>query len=127
MLILDTHAFLWTLDGSDKLSAKARERIVAQPEELTLSHASIWEMAIKVQLGKLRLRKEFDPFVREHIEERAVTLLGIELSHIKTYRKLPLHHRDPFDRILAAQAIEEKAALISHDTVFDGYGVERIW
>lgn len=127
MILLDTQAFLWTLEGSERLSAKAAETVSAHPEELAISVAGLWEIAIKEQIGKLELAQPFEVFIREQVEGRELTLVGITSAHILRYHGLPLHHRDPFDRMLAAQALFEDAAVVSNDKALDPYGVRRIW
>ena len=126
-ILLDTHAFLWAAADAPQLSRKARACFVSEKNELLLSVASVWEMAIKTSLGKLRLDLPLDRLVRRGLSQPGVRLQHIELSHALRVRRLPFHHRDPFDRLLAAQALAEGVPLLSRDTAFDAYGVERIW
>ncbi len=126
-LLLDTHAFLWWVAGEDRLGVRAR-RAMADPEtECLLSLASVWEMAVKISLGKLRITGELGRFVSEHLAANAFRALPIDIRHAARVATLPFHHRDPFDRLLAAQAIEEAVGIVSADRVFAQYGVTRVW
>jgi len=126
-LLLDTHAFLWWVDDAPELSAAARRAIADVSNKCCLSVASCWEMAIKASLGKLKLAKTVERFVSEQVTANGFTLLNIELRHTAKVEKLPFHHRDPFDRLLIAQAMTEKLIIVSADSVFSGYGVKVIW
>lgn len=125
-VLLDTHAFLWFVTDDSRLSARAREA-VADAEEAWLSIASCWEMAIKVSIGKLTVATPIDRFLPEQLAANRVGLLHVELAHATRVAALPWHHRDPFDRLLAAQALGEKLAVVSSDPIFRKYGVKRIW
>jgi len=125
--LLDTHTFLWWVWDAPELSAKAR-KILANPEnECLLSLASSWEIAIKVSLGKLTLTSGVDRFIPEQLSVNGFRQLGLEFRHVARVATLPFHHRDPFDRLLLAQALEEKLAIVSADTVFQEYAVKRVW
>jgi PIN domain nuclease of toxin-antitoxin system len=124
-VLLDTHAFLWWCADAPELSKKARKTIGER--ECFLSHASVWEMAIKVSLGKLKMPGAFDRYVTEQMYANGFTEMEIGFRHISACAKLPWHHRDPFDRMLAAQAIGEGVAIVSGDPVFAEYGIRRIW
>jgi PIN domain nuclease of toxin-antitoxin system len=126
-VLLDTHAFLWWIDDAPSLSKKARAAISSPGNECLLSLASCWEMAIKVSLGKLRLPGAIERFIPEQLATNAIRQLTIDFRHVAKVATLPFHHRDPFDRLLAAQAIEEECAIVSADPVFRKYGVKRIW
>lgn len=126
-LLLDTHAFLWWVDDAPELTDAARGAIADANNQCYLSLASCWEMAIKSRLGKLRLAKPVERFVAEQLAANGFTLLNIELRHAAKVEKLPLHHRDPFDRLLIAQVIAEKLTVITADKVFSDYGVKVIW
>ena len=95
--------------------------------DLLLSRASGWEMAIKLSIGKLRLREPLRQILVEARAVSGITTLPIEEAHVLRVQHLPLHHRDPFDRLLAAQALEEGLMLVSRDAVFDAYAVPRVW
>lgn len=126
-LLLDTHAFLWWIDDARELSRKARAAIGSPENECLLSMASSWEMAIKVSNGKLRLPAAIERFVPEQLAANGIRQLAIEFRHVARVASLPFHHRDPFDRLIAAQALEEDCVIVSADTVFRRYGVKRIW
>jgi PIN domain nuclease of toxin-antitoxin system len=122
---VDTHALLWFHEGT--LEGKAHEAIADEDNECLVSHVSLWEMAIKMSLGKLRLDRTLERFTNEKIIDEQFSLLPIEPAHLNAVSTMPFHHRDPFDRLLAAQCLEEKLHLLSRDPVFDAYGVKRIW
>jgi len=126
-LLVDTHAFLWWIADDTSLSQKARDAIADPANECLLSAASAWEIAIKASLGKLALDEEVARFVPEQLALNAFGVLPVELGHALRVASLPFHHRDPFDRLLAAQALEEELPVVSADAVFRRYGVTRIW
>ena len=126
-LLLDTHAFLWWVEDAPRLSMKAREQIADASRPCFVSVASCWEMAIKSSLGKLRLALPVGDYVSHHVAENSFRLLPITLEHAAFVEPLPFHHRDPFDRLLAAQAVCEGLLLVSADPSFDAYGVQRLW
>ncbi len=126
-ILLDTHAFLWTAVGSAQLSANATNLFLETQNELYLSVASIWEIAIKSSLGKLTFHKPIESYILDLLQENAIQLLNIDFRHVMRVAVLPYHHRDPFDRLLVSQAIEEKIAILSCDVAFDAYGIERFW
>jgi len=123
-LLLDTHAFLWFVTGDKRLSRRARRAI--ESEEPLLSAASVWEMAIKVSLGRLVLPAPVDEYVAQKQAE-GFGMLSIDWPHAAAVEKLPFLHRDPFDRLLAAQALTERLPLVSSDPVFRQYGVKVVW
>lgn len=125
--ILDTHAFLWFIDGNPKLSGTARNIIETAENERLFSIASLWEITIKVSLGKLKVPLPFTKLIGEHVYGNAISILHIAPEHLDVLRALPFHHRDPFDRLLIAQSLSENLPLISHDEIFDGYGAQRYW
>ncbi|MCX7117435.1 MAG: type II toxin-antitoxin system VapC family toxin [Legionellales bacterium] len=126
-VLLDTHAFLWTATGAPQLSVLATEVFLDPQNELYLSVASIWEIAIKCSLGKLIFHTPIESYILDLLQENSIHLLSIDFRHVIRVSSLPFHHRDPFDRLLISQAIEEKIALLSCDSIFDNYGVERLW
>ncbi len=126
-LLLDTHTLLWFIAGSASLSAYARSLIEDVEHEKFVSIASIWETAIKVSIGKMTLSAPFDVLFPQQLQINGFELLPVKIEHTSVISALPFHHRDPFDRLLIAQAIEEKMNLISIDNVFDNYGVTRLW
>lgn len=126
-LLLDTHTFLWWADDSPQLGAAARKAIGDGGNECYLSLASCWELSIKSSLGKLRLVKPVERFVSEQLAANAFTLLGVEMRHVAKVAKMPFHHRDPFDRLLIAQATTEKLIIVTPDSAFADYGLKTLW
>ena len=123
-LLLDTHALLWALATPEKLPATARRAIQSADNEVHASVASAWEISVKVALGRL----EFDVTPLESaLAASGIELLGIELKHTARIATLPHHHRDPFDRLLVAQAIGESMTLVSRDRELAKYGVRLLW
>lgn len=125
--LLDTHTFIWFVENDPQLSPTARLLIEDATNELWLSIASVWEMAIKVNLKKLSLGMPFRQAITLRTSQNNIIILGIKLEHTFLIADFPLHHRDPFDRIIAAQSLVANLPLISVDTAFDPYGVTRIW
>lgn len=126
-LLLDTHAFLWFIMGSSNLSASARALIEDEASERFLSVASLWEMAIKVSLGKLTLSAPLDALIPQQLNLNGIDLLGIRVERAAVVSTLPFHHRDPFDRLIIAQATVEDMPVVSVDPAFDMYAVKRLW
>jgi PIN domain nuclease of toxin-antitoxin system len=125
-LLLDTHTALWWLDAPGKLGQRGYNLIAEPDNEVLISAIVPWEIAIKMNSGKMPPHVLATQFLKVLLEEE-FTFLQIHPLHAIRSGLLPFHHRDPFDRILAAQSLELGAPLISIDTVFDSYGVERIW
>lgn len=123
--LLDTHAFLWAASDPSRLSASATQ--ACQTGQLWLSVASLWEIAIKVQIGRLAIPTSLREFVNKHIGTGQISVLSIHARHALRQGELPLHHRDPFDRILAAQSLEEGLPLITCDPLLKPYPIERVW
>ena len=123
-ILFDTHAFLWFLEGDEKLSEGARQQLQSTENVVLLSVASYWEICIKISIGKLRLADGWQATIDLALEENAIGWLGIEKSHLKRIIELPWHHRDPFDRLLVAQAIEEGCSLCSSDSGLSAYSVD---
>jgi PIN domain nuclease of toxin-antitoxin system len=126
-LLLDTHAFLWFIAGNSSLSRKARVAIEDENNRILLSVASLWEIAIKVSLGKIRLSEPFDTLIPEQLTANGIELLDTSVDHTTLVTTMPFHHRDPIDRLIAAQARVEDLTLISIDEVFDVYEIVRLW
>jgi PIN domain nuclease of toxin-antitoxin system len=126
-LLLDTHVFLWWVNDDSNLTEAARRAISNTSNECHLSMASGWEMALKSSLGKLRLTKPIEAFVSDQLRANHFTLLNFEMRHMAKIEKLPFHHRDPFDRLLIAQAITDKLTLVAAEKVFADYGVKLLW
>lgn len=126
-LLLDTHAFLWFIMGSSNLSTNARALVEEVANEKFLSVASLWEMAIKLSIGKLTLSAPLDVLIPQQLSLNGIALLNIEIAHAAMVAALPFHHRDPFDRLLIAQAMVEKTPIVSVDAAFNAYPVTRLW
>jgi PIN domain nuclease of toxin-antitoxin system len=126
-LLLDTHVFIWLSLTPERLSQQVTDLLMDETNLWFLSLASVWEMQIKRQLGKLSLNLPLPELIASQQQTNGLQLLPIELNHIFTIENLPQFHRDPFDRLLIAQAITEQIPLLSIDTVFDHYPVQRLW
>ncbi len=126
-LILDTHTFLWFIFGDPQLSLTAVELLRDPVNEKLLSIASPWEVGIKVSAGKLTLSEPLEAYFDEQMKLNSVKMLPITLAHVACVSTLPLHHRDPFDRMLIAQSLMENIPIISADAAFDAYSVVRYW
>ena len=126
-ILLDTHAFLWWITDDQKLSSRAREVISDAENELFFSAASGWEISIKVQLGRLKLPEEPERFIPEQLRMNFIRSLPIQMRHALFVSTLPNHHRDPFDRMLVAQAQLEEMSIISADLQMSRYQIELIW
>jgi PIN domain nuclease of toxin-antitoxin system len=125
-LLLDTHAFLWLMAGDRRLSRPARRAVEDVEAELYLSAASVWEMAIKANLGRLQLPASVADYVQSKISG-GFQILPVEWMHAAAVEALPAHHRDPFDRLLAAQSLAEKIPLVTADPAFKAHGVTVVW
>jgi PIN domain nuclease of toxin-antitoxin system len=125
--LLDTHTFLWYIMDQAQMTGKILSIVNDRQNQIYVSHASLWEIAIKVSIGKLHLPKPFEQFVYDQIIQNNFRTLSIEPRHINVVVQLPLHHRDPFDRLLVAQASTENMQFISRDPIFDDYAVQRLW
>jgi PIN domain nuclease of toxin-antitoxin system len=126
-LLLDTHAFLWFVLNDPQLSAAARVEIADPANEVEVSPASYWELAIKIRLGKYSLSEPLDVFMERELAINQFRVLPIEPRHVAPLTSLPFHHRDPFDRLIIAQALTEQILVVSADAVFDLYQVARLW
>ncbi len=126
-LLLDTHAFLWWVGANRELSRRARSAISSGRNECFVSVASGWEIAIKVSLGTLKIEGTLDRFLPEQLAANAFQALPIDLKHCARAAALPFHHRDPIDRMLVAQALEDELAVVTADPVFARYGVKKVW
>jgi PIN domain nuclease of toxin-antitoxin system len=124
--LLDTHTFLWLATDDSQLTPAVRAVFIDSDQECFLSAASVWEMAIKSSLSKLVLATSLEHLVRGGLE-RGIRLLDVTCSHAYLVERLPFHHRDPFDRILVAQAMHEGMHVVSRDRQLDAYAVTRIW
>lgn len=126
-LLLDTHAFLWFITNDAQLSAVAKAQIADPKNEILVSPASYWETTIKVSLKKYPLSVPFETFITQGISGNGFLILPIEPKHGAVVATLPFHHKDPFDRLIVAQAMVEAIPLVSNDLQLDAYGITRIW
>lgn len=126
-LLLDTHTFLWFIEGSPRLSGHARMLIEDETNEIFLSVASLWELAIKISLGKLHLVQPFEILILQQLSLNNIMLLDITPRHASEVIALPFYHRDPFDRLLIAQSQVEQMPIVGNDPAFDLYPVTRLW
>lgn len=124
--LIDTHTFLWIINDSQQLSQLARSTVESDVD-LWLSSASLWEIAIKVGVKKLSLPEPLSNFLDQQLKHNEIDILVPTTKHFETVSKLPLHHRDPFDRLIVAQAITEGVSVISVDVALDFYDIQRLW
>jgi PIN domain nuclease of toxin-antitoxin system len=124
-VLLDTHTFLWAIASESRLSPQARRLIASS--ELWWSVGSLWEAIQKVQIGKLSLPTPAGTFLTSELSSNGVRLLPVSVGHVLRVESLPLHHRDPFDRLLIAQSIEEGWPIVTADPIFARYPVKVIW
>ena len=125
-LLLDTHIFIWWADQPEKLSPVSLSALQDEANELLLSVASVWEMQIKMQLGKLKVSLPFKELLKNQQEANDLTVLPIALTHVLTLDGLPFHHKDPFDRLLIAQSISEGLTVVTADSQFSAYSVKLL-
>jgi PIN domain nuclease of toxin-antitoxin system len=127
ILLLDTHAFLWFVLNDRQLSKVACDLITDPLNDVLIGPASYWEIAIKVSIGKYELPGSFESWIEHQIQVNEFEILPIKIAHAASIATLPFHHRDPFDRLLVAQALTEKIPIISGDVILDSYSVIRHW
>ena len=125
-LLLDTHIFIWWADQPEKLSPAALSALEDETNELLLSVASVWEMQIKIQLGKLKLSLPLKELVKNQQETNDLTVSPVALTHVLALDALPFHHKDPFDRLLIAQGILEGLTVVTADSQFSAYSVKLL-
>jgi PIN domain nuclease of toxin-antitoxin system len=126
-LLLDTHTMIWWVDQDHLLSPSSYAAIADPANDLLLSAGTIWEIAIKVGLAKLSLARPYRQWLSQAIADLGAAILPIPVEYADVQAGLPNHHRDPFDRLLIAQAMVENVWVVSNDDVFDRYGVVRLW
>ncbi len=126
-LLLDTHAFLWWLTDDERLSRRARRVIGDGANEVFVSAASAWEIAIKTRLGRVRLPEDVERYIPDQLEQNAFQVLPVRLGHALRVAALPDVHRDPFDRLLVAQALVESLAIVSGDRNVASYAARVVW
>ena len=125
-VLLDSHAFLWAISSQTKVSPRVRQ-IFTGPHDLLLSVVSMWEILIKTQIGKLRLPSAAGEYLLKQMARNHIEALPVNLDHVLRVESLPAHHRDPFDRLLIAQSLEEALPIVTADPVFSLYPVTTIW
>ena len=125
--LLDTHAVVWWAQGDARLSGRVRSLIENDTRDIGLSVVSAWELQIKQSIGKLELSAPASSLFTKLVVEQSFSLFRLELDHIATLSTLANHHRDPFDRVLVAQAISEECTLVTKDSVLAKYGVKTYW
>ena len=126
-LLIDTHTFLWAIGDVGRLSRTSRNLIQDGNNEVFLSTGSLWEIAIKISNGKLTIGGDFETFIPLQLTLNQFIVLKATLRHYATVITLPHHHRDPFDRLIIAQALSDSLPIVSIDDKFDAYGVQRLW
>jgi PIN domain nuclease of toxin-antitoxin system len=126
-VLVDTHTFIWALLHDHRLSARAKQVLRSDENELVYSLVSLWEIAIKMKTGKLNTLGSSVTYVRDEMENYSMQLLPIRYEHVLALETLPAHHSDPFDRLLIAQAITESLPILTHDAVFAAYPVKVLW
>lgn len=126
-LLLDSHAIIWAVDRPARLGPQAAAGLVDASNELLVSSATIWEVAIKVGLGKLALTMPYRQWMTLAIHDLGLEVLSITVDYADVQAKLPVYHRDPFDRLLVAQATVDHLTVVSNDSVFDRHGIPRLW
>jgi len=126
-LLLDTHSFIWWANTPEKLSKESLAACQNKDNVLVLSAVSVWEMQIKIQLGKLKLKSPLKNLVELQQQTNDLRILPVELDHVLALSELPTHHKDPFDRLLVAQAKVEEMSLVSADKMVHKYPVQILW
>ena len=126
-LLIDAHSVIWAVDNPAELGPQAVLALLDTNNELLMGAGTLWELAIKVGLGKLTLSLPFKQWMTQAIADLGLLILPITIDHADVQTHLKMHHRDPFDRLLVAQASVEHMQVVSADVIFDQYGVPRIW
>ena len=126
-ILIDTHALLWLITGDKQLSAKSSQIFSDTDNELFFSMASFWEICIKVSIGKLQLSDNWDTLIKDELTYNSIKLLPISEPHCLQVIQFPFYHRDPFDRLIIAQAVVEEMQIMTADNIFSQYEVKTIW
>lgn len=126
-LLLDTHSMYWYIEDDPQLSGRARTLIQDASNEILVSPASYWEIAIKISIGNYVLKVPYETFWRNGIDGNGFQILPIEVAHTAALLTMPYHHKDPFDRLMIAQAQVEDVPMVSGDAILNAYGTRRIW
>jgi len=124
-ILIDTHVLLWGIQDEARVSSRVRALLPAA--DVWISVASLWEIITKVQIGKLVLPAPVGDYLAQKLKMNGVSVLPLTFDHVRRLEEIPLHHRDPFDRILIAQSLEEKLPLVSADPHFEKYPIQLIW
>jgi PIN domain nuclease of toxin-antitoxin system len=125
--LIDANVLLWALTDHSRLSTNAARVLDDPSNQLFFSVAGLWELVIKTQIGKLKLPHPAAEFLKQELVDLQIPVLPIEVRHVVRLERLPMHHRDPFDRVLIAQALEEDLTIVSSDRIFRRYSVELVW
>lgn len=126
-ILLDTHTLIWALDDPTQLSGAATTALQDPANDLLLSAATVWELAIKIGQKKLTLSLPYRDWMTKAIADLTLTLLPVTVDYADRQANLPFHHKDPFDRLIIAQALVETVPVVCADAIFDAYGVSRVW
>ena len=126
-LLIDTHAFISWDENPVRLGSRARAACLNSGNELWLSVASVWEIQIKTMLGRLALRKPLKHLIDDQVKQNGILILPVKFDHVLRLESLPARHKDPFDRLLVAQALEENCVLVSHEPMIAQYPVTTVW
>jgi PIN domain nuclease of toxin-antitoxin system len=126
-ILLDTHVFIWSITAPEKITPRAQQVFYDSDNVLHVSLISLWEIVIKERIGKLKLSIDLEQFVAEQQRINGVQILPFEFGHLLKLADLPLHHNDPFDRALIAQAAAEDLTIVTRDAVFNQYPVSTLW
>ena len=125
--LIDTHTLLWIVTKDKRLSKKVKDIYLNPDNQIFISLASLWEMAIKINLNKLSINEPLKDFIKNQVKRNDINILDIKTKHILLLESLPYYHKDPFDRLIISQSITELIPLLSFDKVFDRYSIKRIW
>jgi PIN domain nuclease of toxin-antitoxin system len=126
-LLVDSHAIVWAMLDDHRLSPRARRALRTGGERLHVSIVSFWELSLKIALGKLRTITSSIAYLRDECHQHGIQIVPLRVEHILRAESLPLHHRDPFDRMLIAQALHEDLTILTNDTHFRSYPVKVLW
>jgi len=124
--LLDTHTLIWFLEGNNLLPENVRNIIINTENKVLISIATLWEMSIKISIGKLSLSRSLEEIIRKLSDEN-IAIIPIEPSDVLRVLTMPFHHKDPFDRIIVAQSMAGNITVLSNEQLFDQYGVLRLW
>ncbi|TRT61956.1 MAG: type II toxin-antitoxin system VapC family toxin [Microcystis aeruginosa Ma_QC_C_20070703_M131] len=126
-ILMDTHAFLWFIEGDNNLSDAARSLIENNQYQKRLSIASLWEMSIKASLNRLELKITFPNLIQNYVYNNGFDILSINAEHLEQLKRLPYYHKDPFDRLIIAQSLTENIPILTKDELFKRYTENLLW